>query len=88
MICSFLTIDNIHKHISNRGYNLTPYSIAVGHENVYFSTPHFKIPKREKVNYFKLLEKNKKSIDPFDYHVSNCGRHLFKKTRIYEVHSN
>ena len=35
MICSFLTNDNIYKNISNMGNELTPYSIAVGHENVY-----------------------------------------------------
>ena len=33
VICSFLTSDNIYKNISNLGNNLTPYSIAVGHEN-------------------------------------------------------
>ena len=47
MICSFLTTHNIYKYISNKGNNLTPYSIAVGHENVSFSTPHFKFIKRE-----------------------------------------
>ena len=35
MKCSFLTSDRIYKHISNMGNNLTPYSIAIGWENVY-----------------------------------------------------
>ena len=34
MICSFLTNDNVYKYISNKGNNLTTYSIAVGHENI------------------------------------------------------
>ena len=45
MICSFLTIDNICKYISNMGKNLTPYSIAIGEENI-FLTPDFKSIKR------------------------------------------
>ena len=36
LICSFLTNDNFYKYISNMGNNLTPYSIAVSHENVFF----------------------------------------------------
>ena len=36
MICSFLTTDNIYKHISNWGNNLTPYSIAIGDETYSF----------------------------------------------------
>ena len=37
MICSFLTIDNIHRNISSMGNSLTPYSIAIGDEkNIFF----------------------------------------------------
>ena len=36
MICSFLTNDYIYRHISFMEYNLTPYSIAIGEENIYF----------------------------------------------------
>ena len=31
------------------GNNLTPYSIPVGYENVYFSTPYFKYVKKERL---------------------------------------
>ena len=41
MVCSFLTNDNIYEYISKMGSNLTPHSIAVGDENIYFLTPHF-----------------------------------------------
>ena len=34
MVCSFLTNDKIYKYISNMGYNLVPYSIAIGEENI------------------------------------------------------
>ena len=36
MICSFLTNDNIYKSISNMGNNLTPFTIAIGEENISF----------------------------------------------------
>ena len=54
------------------GNNLTPYSIAVGDENIYFLTPQFKFIKREKIIDNELLKTNKSSIDPFEYLVSNC----------------
>ena len=38
-LCSFLTDDDVYKNISNMGINLTPYSIAIGEQNVYFLTP-------------------------------------------------
>ena len=39
MICSFLTFDIIYKYISNMGNNLTPCSIGIGWENIYYLTP-------------------------------------------------
>ena len=35
-ICSFQTNDNVNKHLSNMGKNLTPYSMAVGDKNIFF----------------------------------------------------
>ena len=60
------------------GNNLTPYSIAIGEENIYFLTPHFKFIKSEKDSDNELLTANEISVDPFDYHVSNCGKYSFK----------
>ena len=42
MVSSFLTNDGIYKYISNKGNNLTPYSIATGEENYYLLAPNFK----------------------------------------------
>ena len=42
MVCSFLTNDKIYKYISNMGNNLTPYSIAIGYENINYLTPFFR----------------------------------------------
>ena len=60
------------------GDNLTPYSIAVGQENICFLTPHFIIIKNDRINDSELLETNESSVDPFDYHISNCGKKFMK----------
>ena len=88
MICYFLTNDNISKYISNLTKNVTPYSVAVGYENVSFLTPHFNYIKRELINDDELLNANENSSDPLDYHVSNCGEYSFKEIRLYKLHSN
>ena len=88
MICSFLSDDVNYKYISNMGNNLIPYSIAIGEENIYFLTPDFKFIKREKNNDNELLKTNKDNVDPFNYHISNCGKHSFEKLRENEIHSN
>ena len=62
------------------GKILTPYSIAIGKENIYFLTPHFKFNKRDKIEDTELLNTNKNSVDLFDYHVPNCGKDKFKKS--------
>ena len=87
MICFFLTSDNIYNYISNMGNNLTPYSIAISEENIYFLTPHFNLIKAEKIDDNELLKTNKGNVDPFNYHFSICGKDSFKKSRICKIHS-
>ena len=50
MVFSFLTNDKIYKYIPNMGNNLTPYSIAIGWENIYYLTPYFKFVKKENID--------------------------------------
>ena len=79
MVCSFLTNDKIYKYISNMGNNLTPYSIAIGWENIYYLTPYFKFIKKENID----VDDIDKLFD-IDYNlISNC-----QKLRIYKIHSN
>ena len=77
MICSFLTTDKIYKYISNMGINLTPCSIAIGWENIYYLTTYIKFNKKENID--------ENDIDKlFDYHnISNC-----QTIRTYKIHSN
>ena len=50
MVCSFLTNDIIYKYASNMGNNLTPYSIGIGRENIYYLTPYFRIVKKQNID--------------------------------------
>ena len=64
------------------GNNLTPYSLAIGSEYIYFLTPYFKFVKRKKINNDDLLETNERSVDPYDLHVSRCGKELVKIVKV------
>ena len=77
MVCSFLTNDRIYKYISNMGNNLTPYSIAIGFENIKYLTPYFKFTKKQNIDVG--------DIDKiFDYqNISN-----YRRLRVYKIHSN
>ena len=77
MIRSFLTNDRIYKYISIMGNNLTPYSIAMGWENIYYLTSYFKFTKKANID--------ENDMDKFfDYHnISNC-----QKLQIFKIHSN
>ena len=70
------------------GNNLLPYSLAIGEDNLYFLTPGFEFTKREKIENNKSMERNENSVHLFDYRDSNCIKDLFKKRRIYKIHSN
>ena len=71
MLCCFLTNVKIYKYISNMGNNLTPYSIAIGYENIYFLTPHFEFNRNGEILY-------KNDVELFDY-IPNRRIHSFKK---------
>ena len=88
MICSFPTNYDFYKYISNKIHNLVPYSFAKGEENSSFLTPHFNLIVRNRIDDSKTMNTNEISVDPFDYHVSNCEKHLCKNLRRYQIHSN
>ena len=87
-VCSFLTNDDIYKHFSNMGNNLTPYSIAIGDEYIHFLAPLIKFIKREMINIDETKKTNERSVDPYDLHVSRFGKNSFKKIKVYKFHSN
>ena len=78
-VCSFVTNDKIYKYISNMGNNLTPCSIAIGWENIYYLTPFFRFTKKENIDV-KYIDK---SFD-IDYdHIMNR-----EELKINKIHSN
>ena len=79
MVCSFLTNDRIYKYISNMGNNLTPYSIAIGSENIYFLAPYFKFIKKDNAD----VDDIDKLFD-IDYHIISN----YQKLRTYKIYSN
>ena len=79
MVCSFLANDKIYKYISNMGNNLTPYSIAIGFENIYYLTPYFRVIKKENIDI--------DNIDKlFDIDYDDIMSH--EKIGINKIHSN
>ena len=79
-VCSFLTNDRIYKYISNMGNNLTPYSIAIGFENIYYLSPYFKFVKKEK----DIDEDDIDKLFDIDYHIISN----YQKLKTYKIHSN
>ena len=79
MVFSFLTNDKIYKYISNMGNNLTPYSIAIGWENIYYLTPYFKFIKKE---IFDVDDIDKLFDIDYDDIMSR------EKIEINKIHSN
>ena len=78
-VCSFLTNDKSFKHISNMGKNLTPYSIAIGWENIYYLTPYFRFIKKKNID----VDDIDKLFD-IDYHIIS----IYQKLRTYKIYSN
>ena len=77
MVCSFLTNDEIYKHNSNMGSNLSPNSIAKSEKNIFYLKPHFKFRKKH-----NILEDDIDKLFNYD-NISNC-----QKLKTYKIHSN
>ena len=78
-VCSFLTNDKIYKYISNMGNNLSPYSIAIGWEIIYYLTPYFRFIRKENID----VDDIDKLFD-IDYDVLS----RYQKLRTYKIYSN
>ena len=77
MVCSFRTNDRIYKYFSNIRNNLTPCSIAIGWENIYYLTPYSNFIRKENIDEIDIDKL-------FDYHIiSNC-----RKLKTYKSDSN
>ena len=59
--------------------NLSPCSIAIGYENIYYLTPYFKFIKKENID-----EDDIDKLFDIDYHIISN----YQKLRRYKYHSN
>ena len=78
-VCSFLINVKIYKYVSNMGYNLTPYSIAIRWQNIYYLTPYFRFIKKENVD----VDDIDKLFD-IDYNITS----KYQKLRSHKIYSN
>ena len=78
-VCSFLTNDKIYKYISNIGNNLSPYSIAIGWENIYYLT-----------SYFRFIRKENIDVDDIDklFDINYDDIINYRKLKTYKIYSN
>ena len=75
-VCSFLTNDQNYKYISNMGNNLSPYSIAIGWESIYYLTPYFGYIKKENIDVDDIDK-----IFDIDYNIIS----KYQKLRTYKI---
>ena len=77
-VCSFLTNDEIHKYISNMGKNLTPYSLAIGYENLFYLTPYFRYIRKKNIDVDDI-----DILFDIDYNIISN----YRKLRTFKIHS-
>ena len=80
MVCSFMTNDHVYEYVSNRGNNLTPYSVATGEENYYLLAPNFSFIKKDKIDYNTILD----GI----YVPDSDLKYSFEELELCKIHSN
>ena len=75
----FKTEDKIKDYISLMGNIMCPYGFMVGEKYTYLISNHYKFIENNKKEEGTLLNATNNSLDPFDYHLGNCGKDVFKK---------
>ena len=64
--------------------------MAIGDKNVSFSTPPFIFISKKLIHDSELLNTDEATVDLFNCLVSNsnCEKDVFRKMRIFKIHSN
>ena len=86
-ITKFKTDDKIIDYISLMGNNMIPYAIMIGERYTYFLYYRYKFIENDKIEEGTLLNATNTSLDPYDYHLENCGIDSFKKLERILIHS-
>ena len=83
----FKTHDKSVNYISLTGNNMCPYTFSNGEKYAYFISTHYKFIENDKIEEGTLLNATSDILDPFDYHLENCGIDSFKKLRRSLLHT-
>ena len=85
-ISKFKTDDRNIDYISLMGINMCTYTFAIGENYTYFISTHYKLIENDKIVERTLLNARNFSLDPFDYHLGNCGVDSFKTLEQTQKH--
>ena len=61
------------------GNNMVPDAITLGEKYIYFLYNRYKFIENDKIEEGILLNATNSGLDPYDYHVEECGKDAFKK---------
>ena len=83
----FKTDEKIMDYISLMGNNMCPYAIMDEEEYTYFISYHYKFFENDKTEEGTLLSATNNNLDPFLYHLRNCGVDSFIELERSQIHS-
>ena len=86
-ITKFKIDDKIIEYISLMGNNMLPCTIAIGEKYTYFLYHRYKFVENDKIEERTLLNVTNNSLDPYDYHLEECGKDSFKKLERNLIHT-
>ena len=86
-IFNFKTDDKIIDYISLFGNNMCPYTIANGEKHTYFIYDRYKFIENDKIEEGTLLNATNGNLDPFVYHLKECGKDVFKMLERSQIQS-
>ena len=87
-IIKFKTEDKIIHYTSLTGNNMSTYAFAIGENYTYFIYHRYKFIENNKIEEGTLLNATDDSLDPYEYHVENCGVDSFKKLEHSLIHTD
>ena len=86
-INKFKTDDEIINYISLMGNNMIPYAFIFGEKRTYFLYHRYKIIENDEIEEGSLLNATNYDLDPYNYHVENCGQDSLKKLERSLIHT-
>ena len=87
-IFKFKTDDKIIDYISLMGNNMIPYAIIVGEKYTHSLYLRYKFIENVKIEEGSLSKATNNSLDPYDYHVENCGIDAFENLENELIHTS